>query len=324
MVLGATGFIGGHIAHTALHAGYDVCGLRRDPQSVGHLNHTNITWRTGDLNDGNTVTNVFQGVGVVIHAAGYTPKNDRSVDVHKHVDRAIRQMGNVIDACRQNGVRRIIYTSSLTTIARPPDDEDRLADERDVYISGTIPNSAYYESKIAMENMLINAADDRLEIVILNPTAVFGPGDVHLSMARVLIAAARGWLRFSVPVDINVVDVRDVAQAHITAIKNGRSGERYILGGHNLSMQDALQVVAQILDSPPPTIHIPLGIVVKAVKVFDRFPWLPLSIGNHVRAIGHWQAYNTNKASRELNFNPRPFEETISDAHAWLKEHGYV
>ena len=121
------------------------------------------------------------------------------------------------------GVKRLVFTSSLTTIGRPSE-IGRLADERDFYIPGTLAASAYYEAKYAMEQLALHAAPAGLDVVVLNPTAVFGPGDVKPSTGGILIALAKGYGRAWIEAETNVVDVREVATAHIAAAKVGQGG----------------------------------------------------------------------------------------------------
>lgn len=322
LVLGATGFIGGHIAKEALAAGWQLRGLRRNPDSTGHLGaDSGIRWVAGDLGDPDSLRRAMQDVEVVFHAAAYYPKRGRATLVPQCIQEARQQIETVLNAARASGVRRLVYTSTLSTIGHPPPDQDRLADERDIYEFGSFPKSAYYETKIAMEQAAL-AANDGLEVVVTNPTAVFGPGDVHLALGAILIASARGYIAGYLPVDINVVDVREVAAAHIAVAERGRPGERYILGGHNYSVRAAMTIAAQVGGVGPPRFRVPLGLIDAIVWLGDRLPFIPLP-ANHLRTARLWQAYNTAKAERELGLRARPFAETVADALAWFRAHGY-
>ncbi len=323
LILGATGFIGGHIARAALEAGWQVRGLRRTPQSVGHLEGLPVEWVSGDLNDPASLEKAMQGVEIVFHAAAYYPTDGDKRKVPAQVEAARAEMANVLTAVRQSGVRRLIYTSTLSTIGQPPAGANRLADERDVYQPGTLAESGYYEAKIVMEQAVLQTAADWLDAVVLCPTAVFGPGDVHLTTGGLLIAAARGLAIAWLPGEINVVDVRDVAAAHIAAAVRGRRGERYILGGHNYTVRQALEIVARVAGARPPRFGIPSWAIQGLIWLGDQLPFLPLP-ANHLRALPLWQGYNTIKAQTELGLQPRPFEETVRDALAWFREHGQL
>ena len=313
LILGATGYIGGHVAKAALERGWQTYGLRRNPRAVGHLRDAPVTWVPGDLADPPSLQAAMQGVDVVFHAAAYYPKQGQPHrDVPAQVAYALQEIEAVLDAARKAGVLRFVFTSTLTTIGRPPDGSNRLADENDFYLPGTVPKSGYYETKFAMEARVQQAAREGFPAVIVNPTAVFGPGGIHGTTGSLLMAIARGWGIAWLPVQLNVVDVRDVAAAHLVATEKGNIGERYILGGHNMSMREALGIVARVAGTHPPRFEIPLRVIDWIVALGDIFH--SQVTGNHLRAIRYWQGYNTEKARRELGLSPRPFDQTVQDA----------
>jgi dihydroflavonol-4-reductase len=321
LVLGATGFIGGHIALAALERGWSVRGLRRVPGAIGHVGSAPVEWVVGNLDRPVGLAAAFEGAEIVFHAAGYYPQSSRPV--HSQVASAVRQTRSVIDACLQAGVKRLVYTSSLSTIGAPPSGADRLADERDVYLPGSLPRSAYYECKYAMESEVLRAASSKLEVVVVNPTAVFGPGDVHLALGRVLLWIARGWGLAWLPVEVNIIDVRDVARAEVRAAEAGRVGQRYILGGHNLPMRQAVELAAGAAGAPPPRVMLSLAFVDRLVSILSVIPGLALASG-HLQAIRLWQGYDCLKAKQELGLTARPIEETLRDSLAWFRQNGYL
>ena len=323
LVLGATGFIGGHIAAAALAEGWAVRGLRRNSSSTGHLGNADIEWAEGNLHDPDSLKKAMDGIETVFHAAAFYPRKAKPGEVQQHVKHARREIEGVIDAARHARVKHFIYTSTLTTIGQPPRREARLADERDFYRLGDQPRSSYAEAKCTMENAVLAATRDGVPALVLNPTAVFGPGDVHLTLGGLLIAAAKGRAIGWLPATINAVDVRDVAAAHIQAAAAGRVGERYIVGGHNLSVREAITIANRAAGKAPPRFEIPLGVIDALVRVGELLPFLPLP-SNHLRGVRGWQGYNTEKAGRELGLRPRPFDETVRDALAWFRENGMV
>jgi dihydroflavonol-4-reductase len=178
LVLGATGFIGGHIARAALENGWQVRGLRRNPLSTGHLDEETIEWFNGDLSHPETLENAMEGIDILFHAAAYYPKAGNPQKVSSQITYANNEISNVIKSAKNSGIKRLIYTSTLTTIGHPPKEENRLADERDFYLPGSLRKSAYYESKSMMENVVLNSCSANFDALALNPTAVLGPGDV--------------------------------------------------------------------------------------------------------------------------------------------------
>jgi dihydroflavonol-4-reductase len=321
LVLGATGFIGGQVAKACAGRGWRVRGLRRHVGAVGDLVATPIEWIDGDLSSREQMTIALDGVDTVFHVAGYYPKG--TARVAEHIRRGLHETRAVLGAVQQAGVTRFIYTSSLSTIGWPSPPGSRPVDESDHYLPGSLPASGYYEAKAAMEQEVLKASRDGLPAVIVNPTAVFGPGDVHLTTARLLILAAKGVMRVSVPATINVVDVRDVAQAHIRVAEAGTVGERYILGGTNLSLRQFLTLAANIAGAPGPSLEIPLSWLESMVRLFGWFPPLASAAG-HLRALRLWPAYDNRKARRELGLQPRPIEDTLHDAYRWLAETRHV
>lgn len=312
LVLGAAGFIGGHIARQALGLGWEVRGLRRRPAATGHLGpDAPLHWFDGDLDRPDAPAEAFEATEIVFHAAAFYPRSTRAVP--RLVGRAVRQTRAVLEACRAAGVRRLVYTSTLSTIGPPP--PGRPADERDHYTPGRHPRSAYYECKYAMESEVLRAAAD-LEVVVLCPTAVFGPGDVHRAMGGLLLAVAAGRVPFWFEAAVNAVDVRDVAAAHLRAAMSGRPGERYILGGQNLRLRALLDEAARVAGVRPPRWRLPLAALDLAVTLDDALPF-GRGLGNHLRAVRQWPFFDSSKAARELGLQTRPLEETLRDALTW-------
>jgi dihydroflavonol-4-reductase len=323
LVLGATGFIGGHIAKKAHDEGWEVYGFRRDPQSTGHISDIQINWREGNLNDYPSLLRAMSGMDMVFHAAAsYAPDGNPS-NIKKLVADASLQMKNVIRAVREAEVKRLIYTSSQSTIGSPPPEEDRLADERDFYTPGSMPKNSYYEVKAAMEGLALEAARVGYNIVILNPTLVLGPGDVHLATGEIVLAIARGWGRFLPPGIINIIDVRDNAAGHINAARVGQAGQRYILGGSNYSIKEAAASIALIAGAKPPLLTIPSGLIDLYINTADKLPFIPHP-PDHLRAYHTWNGYNTEKAQRDLQLPSRFLEETARDSIKWFSDHGYL
>jgi len=317
-VLGATGFIGGQIARAAVERGWQVRGLRRRPQATGAIGDLEIEWVSGDLADPAALVTAMRGCPLVFHAAGYYPHRAR--DVWETVRHGVAGMRNVLMAAATAGVRRLVYTSALTTVG-PPSDASRLADERDLYTPGSVP-LPYFEVKWAMEMEAMRATAQGLPVVIVLPTAVFGPGDVKPTTGRLLLLAARGWIPGYLEGQINVVDGRDVAAGHISAAERGRPGQRYILGGHNLTFREVQTIIAEAAGRKPPRTRLPLWLV-KAIAEIGSLVGIPGT--HHLRAIRHWQPLDTSRARRELNLpEPIPFEQTCRDTLDWFRKHGYL
>jgi dihydroflavonol-4-reductase len=319
LVLGATGYIGGHIGLAAQERGWGLRGLRRDPCAVGLLGAERVTWFTGTLDAPESLEAALRGVDIVFHAAAFYPRDGRHVP--RQVAHAVRQMRGVLEAVRRAGTALLVYTSSLSTIGRPPAGEHRQADERDAYVPGTLPRSAYYEAKAAMEREVLRAAAAGAPSVVVNPTAVFGPGDAQPTTGALLIALARGYGIVAPPGWVNIVDVRDVAEGHLRAAEAGVRGERYLLGGTNLRISEFMRQVARLANVPLPHGEIPAGLLRVIVRIGERLPGASV-LGNHLGAFEYWQPLNCTRAERELGLKTRPLVDTLTDALRWYEEHG--
>ncbi|MFL7790786.1 MAG: NAD-dependent epimerase/dehydratase family protein [Anaerolineae bacterium] len=317
-ILGATGFIGGQIARAAFDGGLQVRGVRRRPEATGAIGDLEIEWMTGDLADPASLVTTMRGCPLVFHAAGYYPRRARNIqEIVRH---GVIGMRNALNAAVTAGVKRFIYTSALTTVGLPAD-PSRLANEHDLYMPDSILNP-YYEVKWAMEMEALRAAAEGLPIIVVLPTAVFGPGDVKPTTSSFLLAVAQGRVPGYVEGAINVVDGRDVAAGHIAAAKRGRPGQRYILGGHNLTIREMLAVAANAAGRRPPGLKLPLWIVRAAAGVGGK---LGIAGTHHLQAIAHWQMLDVSRARTELGLpDPIPFDKTCRDTLDWFYEHGYL
>lgn len=318
LVLGATGFIGGHIAREAAARGWRVRALRRNPDFVGAIGDVQVEWVTGDLNNRSSLIEAMRGCDVVFHSAGAYPHGTRQID--RDVQSALDQMRNVIEAARSARPDRLIYTSSFTTVGLPGE-PNRLADERDLYRPGTA-GDAYYEAKWAMET---EALQSGLPVVVLNPAAVFGPGDVHLAVSEIVIMAAKGRVPIYFDATFGAIDVRDVAAAHLNAVEGGRVGARYILSAHNMTLKDGLDLIARSAGVKPPSIYLGPRTLSAVIAVGKYLPGAPDGVIGHLRTMRFWQPLNNAKAVNELGLgSARPLEETLRDALAWFKTNGYL
>jgi dihydroflavonol-4-reductase len=317
LVIGATGFIGGAIVRAGVARGWEVRALRRDERRVGAVGDLagegRIEWRQANLSDATAVVAAMFGCDVVFHAAGYYPTSSREPARQMH--RAEAEMEGVLSAFRQAKPDLLVYTSSLSTIG-PSSEPGRLANESDYYQLGDV-SAPYFDIKMLMEQ---KALDTRLPVVVLCPTLVLGPGDVKPTSGRLLLAVARGRVPVYTSGQINIVDVRDVAEASMAVAEQGRPGERYIVGAENMSFHHMLTVMAREAGRRPPWLHLPSGLVERLGELAGK---LGIAEGDMLRAIRYFQPLDANKARVQLGLRPRPFAETVRDALTWFHDHGY-
>lgn len=323
LVLGSTGCIGNNIVRACVAAGWKVDAFHRTTSQTWMLDDLDVKHATGDLNDRASLATAMRGCDVVFHAAAYYPRH--SLDMAGSLRDAVQGMRNVLRATADAGVGRLVYTSTLTTLGAPSE-PGRMADERDFYLPGST-KSAYFESKWAMEAEAWRAAAEGLPVVIVNPTAVFGPWDVKPTTGEILLNVAKGRFPVWLDLDANIVDARDAGIGHVLAAERGQIGQRYILGGENLAVREALTIASHEAGVRPPRWCASLGLVGTLVKIGEALGRLPLIQPlplEHFKTLREWRALNVEKAHRELEFEPRPFVDTVRDTLAWFREHGYL
>jgi dihydroflavonol-4-reductase len=318
LVIGATGFIGGAVAREAAAQGWQVRAVRRDDRRLGAIGdlaaNGEIEWHQANLIDSSTIAEAMLGCDVVFHAAGYYPTTSR--DKPRQLRRAQTQMEGVLLAFRQAKPDLLVYTSSLSTVG-PPSNPGRLANESDIYQIGSVPGS-YFDIKMVMEQ---TALESGLPVAALCPTAVFGPGDVKPTSGRLLLNVARGQVPFYPDGQTNVVDVRDVAAAHVAAVTDSQPGERYIVGGENMTFRQMLTIMARQAGRRPPWMHLTSRLVELTGSVAGQ---LGIFGADMLQAIRYFQPLDVSKTRAELGLTTRDFSETARDALAWFCEHGYL
>lgn len=333
LVLGGTGFIGGAIARALVERGHAVRVLARPTSTRAALADYPVEWVEGDLRDAASVGKAARGTRTVVHAAGHYPTT--ALRPLRTLERGLLEMRNVIAAANGTGAR-LVYVSSLSTIGRA---YGRSADERDRYLPGAVKDP-YFEVKHAMEQEALRA-----KAVVVNPSIVFGPGDVKPTSGRIILRLAQEKLPFAIDGPVNVVDVRDVAAAVVNAIDKGRPGERYILGGENLTLREMFRRIAYDAGVRMP-VFVPVDVARAAslatewsalagdaasrrlrshapalAAMLRRPPLIPLE---GVSIIANGQPLDSSKARRELGLASRPLDETLHDTLAWFRDHGYL
>jgi dihydroflavonol-4-reductase len=325
LVIGATGFIGGAVVRALVESGYVVRAFRRSAGPAPVLDGLDLEEAHGDLRDSGAVRRALVGCDLLFHAGAYYPRQNDSVVQGLHL--GVESIRSVMSAALVSEVRRVVYTSSLSTIGTPPFGT-QLASERDYYLPGSVGH-AYHEAKYAMEQEVGRYVAKGLPAVLVCPTAVFGPGDVKPTSGTAVLALASGKLPMYIGGKMNVIDVRDVAAGQVTAADKGKLGERYILGGANMTVGDIVRAIAAALGVPAPGSRLPSGLALAAARVAEQVgrlvPGAPtrfLSTG--VVQIRHGQYFDTSKARTELGLVTRPVDVTFADTVAWFREHGYL
>jgi dihydroflavonol-4-reductase len=322
LVTGATGFVGSHLVRQLLERGEPVRVLVRPASSMRALDGLGVEVVRGDLRDASAVRAAMRGVRRVFHVAADYRLWARNPD--QIYDNNVLGTWNILSAV-DGGVERIVYTSTVATMAVP---RDRLLDETtDASLDEMVGH--YKRSKFLAERAVLDAAARGVPVVIVNPTTPVGPGDWRPTpTGNVILDFLRRRLPAYVETGLNVVPVEDIARGHLLAADHGRIGERYLLGGRNMTLKEILDALATISGQRAPRIRLPwsaamaLGYADQLVSsVRGREPRIPLE---GVRMARHTMWANCTKAERELGFQPGSVESALQRAVEWYRQNGYV
>jgi dihydroflavonol-4-reductase len=319
LVTGASGFVGAAVMRALLAQGRAVRVLLRPSSDRRNLAGLPVEIRTGALEDHASLQPALAGCGALFHvAADYRLwVRDPAAMYRANVEgtRALMQ------AALAAGVERVVYTSSVAVLGLVPEGS---ADE-------TTPSTLedmigpYKRSKFLAEAAVRALVRERgLPAVIVNPSTPIGPGDVKPTpTGRMIVEAASGRMPAYVDTGLNLVHVDDVASGHLLAEAKGRIGERYILGGEDLSLAEILRRIAALTGRTPPKLALPvpavwpIALVAEALgRLSGREPFVTL---DGLRMARHKMYFSSAKAMRELGYAPRPAERGLADAIAWFR-----
>ncbi|MDR5754422.1 MULTISPECIES: hopanoid-associated sugar epimerase [unclassified Caballeronia] len=325
LVTGASGFVGSAVARIAVERGFDVRVLMRTTSSRQNIEALDAEVVLGDMRDEASMRAALKGVRFLFHVAAdyriWAPDPSE-------IERAnLTGTEATMRAALAEGVERIVYTSSVATLkvtsAGVIVDETKPADP-----GQTI--GAYKRSKVLAERAVERmVANDRLPAVIVNPSTPIGPRDVKPTpTGRIIVEAATGKIPAFVDTGLNLVHVDDVAAGHFLALERGVIGERYILGGENLPLQQMLADIAVLAGRKPPTIKLPRGplypLAIGAEMVAKFTGREPLVTIDALRMSKNKMYFTSAKAERDLGYRARPYREGLRDALDWFRSNGYL
>lgn len=322
---GATGFVGSAVARKLLSEGLAVRALVRRGSNRSNLEGLDLNLVEGDIRDAELLHRVVHGVRYVFHVAAdyrlWAPDPKEIFATNVDGTRAI--MESVLEA----GVERVVYTSSVATLRLPDNgaaaDETAPLDQADAI-------GAYKQSKVLAERLVERmVAEANLPAVIVNPSTPIGPRDVRPTpTGRIVVEAATGRMPAFVDTGLNLVHVDDVAAGHVAALRRGRVGERYILGGENLSLGQMLAEIARLAGRRPPTVKLPRALIYPIAyaaeglaRITKREPFVTV---DGLRMAKYKMFFSSAKAERELSYHARPAAEALADAYRWFLDAGYL
>lgn len=322
LITGGTGFIGSNLAERLLNLGCNVKILRRTDSDLRAIRGIDVEHAIGDVRDASTLSNAMRGCDTVFHTAALVTfaRNKRALQHEVN----ITGTRNVVQACLTTGVERLIHTSSVAAIGYPPIGE--LATEDTPFNWGG--QSGYKFSKHIAEQEVTAGIVKGLNAVIVNPAVVIGGRDIHMHGGQLIKEVKKGRVPFYIDGGMNVVYVGDVVNGHILAAQKGRTGERYILSGSNLTHKDIFQRIAGIVNGRSPFAKLPIPLLRFGAKTIEKVCGLigvePFISAELVAAAGSYNWYTCDKATKELGYTVTPFDETIFAAYRWYKENGFL
>jgi len=321
LVTGATGCVGANVVAALLARGYHVRAMRRANSALDALADLDPELVVGDVLDPPSLAAACAGCALLFHVAAvadyWRTPTDRIYRVNVEGTR------NVLAAALETGVERLVYTSSIGALGVPA--PGQLLDESATF---NLPphRFPYGHSKHLAEAAVREAHAGGLDVVIVNPTGVIGARDVHLIGGSLLRAVQRRLVWFAPPGGLNWVDAETLGAGHVLAAERGRTGERYVLGGENVSHRAAMETVAEVVGGWRPLATVPhslMNLIALFTDGLNRlWPATPLFSGEQVRLSGEKIYCDGGKAGRELGFPHTPFRTGVERAYSWYQAHG--
>ena len=322
LVTGATGFVGSAVLRHLLDAGHEVRTLTRpgsDRRNLAGL--PGVTVVEGDLANRESLHSAVQGCDYLFHVAAdyrlWVPQPDVIYRINVEGTR------HLIEAAVDAGVNKIIYTSSVATLGLNAD-RTPATEETPVALKDMVGH--YKRSKYLAEQEVNRLVRERgAPVIIVNPSTPVGPRDIKPTpTGRIFVDMLRGRMPAYVETGLNIVHVDDVAMGHLLALEFGEVGERYILGGENMTLRELLHTIAAEGKIRPPRIGIPHNAVVPVAWLAEGWARLtgstPIVTLDEIRMARKFMFFSSAKAAEKLGYKPRPALEAIADAVKWFKE----
>jgi dihydroflavonol-4-reductase len=325
LVTGASGFVGSAVARCLVEDGFSVRAMVRSKSPRAHLAGVDLNFFEGDLRDRKSLGRAVTDVRYVFHvAADYRLWAREPSEIFAANVQGTR---NLMEEVMRARVERVVHTSSVATLGLRP---DGAAADESVPLREEQGIGAYKRSKIAAERLVeAMVAENGLAAVIVNPSTPIGPRDVRPTpTGRIIVEAAKGRIPAFVETGLNLVHVDDVASGHLAALRHGKIGERYILGGQNVPFAQMLADIAGLVGRRAARLRlpwqalIPVALAAEAVaQVTGREPFATL---NGVYMAKHRMFFASTKAEQALGYRSRHYIQGLEDAVRWFRDNGYL
>lgn len=326
LITGGAGFIGSHLAAALLGEGEEVRVLERPEAKVDHLQRDGIELVSADICDRAAMVRATRGCRHVYHLAA--DPNLWRRDLREYD--AINHQGalNVVHAALDNGAERVLHTSTESILTAPNGAAGDPVEQRELREADMI--GPYCLSKFRADNAVRRLAEEGAPVILVCPTLPVGPGDRSLTPpTRMSLAFCRGELPAYLNCRLNFVDARDVAIGMMAAMRRGRPGRRYLLGGHNLELADWLTVLGAQIGRCPPRWSLPYAIALAVAWYSEQWAThvthrMPMATLTGVRLTRRSMFFDSSASSAELGLVPRPVEDSARDAVDWYRSLGWL
>lgn len=326
LITGATGFVGGVLVRELIKDGeHEVRVLVRKDSNISNiqkLDGLEITF--GDLRDKESLKKALKGCRGLYHAAAHNALWARDTRIFYDVN--VRGTQNILDAALEEGIEKVVYTSSIRALGIPQ--KGTLANEQTEFNCWHIKDH-YMRSKYLAEQVCLKIVEKGLPVVMVNPTGPVGSRDIRPTpTGKAIVDFLNGKLPGYLEGGFNLIDVEDVAKGHILAFHKGKTGERYILGNRNISMKEFFLLLERISKVPAPKVRIPYPLALAAASLLELSSKItrkspPLTVAR-VQIISKYIYFDCSKAVRELGLPQTPIELSLEKAVRWFRENGYV
>ena len=322
---GATGFLGSHVARVLSAQGAELRLLVRATSNLNNLEGLNAETATGDLRDPASIDKAMSGCDTVFHVAADYRLWVR--DPEQMYRSNVEGTRAILEAARKNGVRRVVYTSSVATMGftrngNPADEDSPVA------LADMIGH--YKRSKFMAERIALEAGRSGMDVVVVNPTTPVGEQDIKPTpTGRIILDFLKRKFPAYVDTGLNLVDVTECARGHVAALERGKSGERYILGGENLTLKQILDKLGAITGLSSPSVKLPYFFAFAAAAVDETITGRilhrePRATIDAVRMGRKKMFASSAKSERDLGWKLVPAENALRRAVEWFRGNDYV
>ncbi len=324
LVTGANGFVGSAVMRCLLAAGHEVRCLVRPGSDRRNLDKSTVEISEGDLRDTASLQRAVNGCDNLFHVAAdyrlWVPDPETMYDIN------VRGTQALILAAAEAGIKRMVYTSSVATLGL---NSDGTPANEETPSSLATMTGHYKRSKFLAEQTVQKlTSEHKLSLVIVNPSTPIGPRDIRPTpTGRMVLDTLCGRMPAYVNTGLNVAHVDDIAQGHLLAYAHGKPGERYLLGGENMTLLQILQTIDDLSGRRTKRINLPANLILPLAWMMEKSAMItniePRATVDSVRMAKKKMFFSSEKAIRELGYQYRPAMEALRDAMSWFQDNGY-